>query len=143
MAHGSNQHFESNNLTPALESIGLKYAPQLFFYDFNTTVGGPIKQDRLWYFASFAAAEFNNQVLDIYFKPNEPSTPPECRNRPPDNLCLATTGAAFNPSESVRITHQVSAKHKLRYSFETRRTRIRWWTGTDRANSCCSAVTVS
>src|SRR5262249_2177389 len=65
--------------------------------------------------------EYNNQVLDIYFKPNEPSTPPECRNRPPDNLCPATTGAAFNSTESVRITHQLSSKHKLRYSFDNTR----------------------
>jgi hypothetical protein len=118
VAYGSNQHWERSNITPYLNSVGLQYAPQLFFYDFNPVLGGPIKKDKLWFFGSFSANNSNSQVLGIYFKPNEPSTPPECQNRPLNNLCEANTGAYFNPSETVRITHQLSSKHKLRYSFD-------------------------
>jgi hypothetical protein len=119
IAYGSNQHFERNNLG-ALQTgpNPIKYAPQLFFFDFNPVVGGPIKANKLWYFGSVAGNRSNTQQLDIYFKPNEPSTPAQCRNRPPDNLCLAYTGAVLNPSETIRVTHQVSSKHKLRYSFD-------------------------
>lgn len=110
-----------NNITPYLNSIGLKYAPQLFFYDFNPGVGGPIKKDKLWYFAAFTGQNQNSQILDIYFKPEEASTPTECRNRAAGNLCLAYTGAHFDSSETVRVTHQMTSKHKLRYSLDNTR----------------------
>ena len=129
IAYGSNKRFESNKITPELEATGLKYAYELFAYDFNPTVGGPIKKDKLWYFASFSANNRNGEVLDIYFRPNEPSTPAECRDRPvadPSQWCPATTGASFNPSQTVRVTHQVALKHKLRYSFDnTKFTQVR------------------
>ncbi|HEY7171274.1 MAG TPA: carboxypeptidase regulatory-like domain-containing protein [Vicinamibacterales bacterium] len=124
IAYASNRHFESSNITPELAAQGLRYAYQLFAYDFNPTVGGPIRKNKLWYFASFSANENDGEVLDIYFKPNEPSTPAECRDRPvtdPSQWCPATTGAYFNTSETVRITHQLTPKHKLRYSFDNTR----------------------
>ncbi len=125
-AYASNQHFERSNITPYLNSIGLKYAPQLFFWDFNPGVGGPIKKDKLWYFAAFTGQNQNSQILDIYFKPDEPSTPEECRNRTANNLCLANTGAHFDSSETIRVTHQMTSKHKLRYSLDnTRYVRLR------------------
>ena len=119
--YASNKHFESNNITPELAATGLKYAYNLYSYDFNPVAGGPIRKDKLWYFVSFSANESDSEVLDIYFKPNEPSTPENCRDRPvndPSQWCPATTGAPFNTSETVRITHQVTSKHKLRYSFD-------------------------
>jgi len=121
IAYGSHRKTEWSNITPELAATGLRYAYQLFAFDFNPTVGGPIKKDRLWYFGSFSANKTDSQVLDIYFKPNEPSTPAECRDRPvadPSQWCPATSGSYFNPSETVRITHQVAPKHKLRYSFD-------------------------
>jgi hypothetical protein len=122
IAYGSNQHFERNNLG-ALQTgpNPIKYAPQLFFFDFNPVVGGPIKQNKLWYFGSVSGNDSNTQQLDIYFKPYEPSTPAECRSRPandPTQWCSAYTGAVLNWSETIRVTHQVSSKHKLRYSFD-------------------------
>lgn len=127
VAYASSKRFESNNITPDLAAVGLKYAYQLYAWDFNPTVGGPIKKDKLWYFVSFAGNQSDTQVLDIYFNPSEPSTPeqtPEesgCRTRPLNDRsqwCQATTGANFNPSETVRITHQLTPKQKLRYSFD-------------------------
>jgi hypothetical protein len=119
IAYGSNQHFERNNLGDLQTGPNpIKYAPQLFFFDFNPVAGGPIRQNKLWYFGSVSGNKSNSQQLDIYFKPNEPSTPAECRDRPPDNLCLAYTGAVLNWSETIRVTHQASTKHKLRYSFD-------------------------
>lgn len=121
IAYASHKSMESSNITPELQAIGLKYAYSLYAFDFNPTVGGPIKKDKLWYFGSFSANKSDTEVLDIYFKPNEPSTPADCRDRPvndPTQWCPATTGSYFNPSETIRITHQVAPKHKLRYSFD-------------------------
>ena len=36
-------------------------------------------------------------------------------------MCQADTGAVLNWSETIRITHQVTNKHKLRYSFDNTR----------------------
>jgi hypothetical protein len=122
VAYASNQHFERNNLGDL--QIGpnpLKYAPQLFFFDFNPVAGGPIREDKLWYFASVSGNRSNSQQLDIYFKPDEPSTPESCRNRPPGDLCQAYPGAVLNWSETIRVTHQATDKHKLRYSFDNTR----------------------
>src|SRR5207249_10890506 len=59
--------------------------------------------------------------LDIYFKPYEPSTPKDCQSKPVDDKsqwCQAYTGAVLNLSETIRVTHQATSKHKLRYSFD-------------------------
>ena len=127
IAYGSRQEFESNNLGDLQNPpYNFRYVPQLFFFDFNPVVGGPIKENKLWYFGSVSGNRANSQILDTYFKPDEPSTPEQCRNRTADNLCPADTGANLNWSETVRITHQVTNRHKLRYSFDnTRSTTIR------------------
>jgi hypothetical protein len=119
IAYGSNQHFERNNLGSLQTGPNpFRYVPQLFFFDFNPVIGGPIRENKLWYFGSVAGNRSNTQILDIFFKPDEPSTPESCRNRPANDLCPAYTGAKLNLSQTVRITHQASSKHKLRYSFD-------------------------
>ena len=122
IAYGSRENFESNNLGDLQgPPSNFQFAPQEFFYDFNTVIGGPLKQNKLWYFASLSGNRSNTRILDTYFKPDAPSTPEKCRNRPPDNLCQADTGAVLNLSETIRVTHQVTNRHKLRYSFDNSR----------------------
>ena len=41
----------------------------------------------------------------------------------PTQWCQADTGAKLNLSETVRVTHQLTSKHKLRYSFDNTRDR--------------------
>jgi hypothetical protein len=136
IAYGSNQHFEFNNLGDLQSGPApIKFAPQLFAFDFNPVIGGPIQENKLWYFGSVAANRSNSQQLDIYFKPYEPSTPADCRDRPlvpssaanavngydPTQWCQAYTGAVMNWSETIRVTHQLTPKQKLRYSFDNTR----------------------
>jgi hypothetical protein len=124
IAYGSRENFESNNLGDFQQLYGFKYAPQAFFYDFNPVVGGPIKENKLWYFASMSGNKSNSRILDNYFKPYEPSTPKECQDRPvedPTQWCQADAPTKLNLSQTVRITHQVTNKHKLRYSFDNTR----------------------
>ena len=125
IAYGSRETFESNNLGDLQDApYNFQYAPQEFFFDFNPVIGGPIKENKLWYFAlGRAAIAATRRILDTYFKPDSPSTPEKCRNRPPDDLCQADTGAKLNLSETVRVTHQATNKHKLRYSFDNTRAR--------------------
>jgi hypothetical protein len=122
IAYGSRQGFESNNLGDLQDPpYNFQYAPQEFFFDFNPVIGGPIRENKLWYFASMSGNRSNSRILDTYFKPDHPSTPENCRNRPPDNLCQADTGAKLNLSETIRVTHQVTSRHKMRYSFDNTR----------------------
>ena len=65
IAYGSHRKTEWSNITPELAATGLKYAYQLFAFDFNPTAGGPIKKDKLWYFGSFSANKSDSEVLDI------------------------------------------------------------------------------
>ena len=95
IAYGSNKRFESNNLGDLQQpTYNLEYAPQLFFFDFNPVMGGPIRQNKLWYFGSVSGNRGNTQILDTYFKPDDPSTPENCRNRPP-TTCAWPTPAPF------------------------------------------------
>jgi hypothetical protein len=112
IAYGSNQRFESNNLGDLQPR--LRFVPQLFFFDFNPVVGGPIRENKLWYFGSVSGNRSNSQILDTYFK-DHPATPPGKAGQPAD------TGAVLNLSQTVRITHQATDRHKLRYSFDNTR----------------------
>ena len=119
IAYGSRENFEANNLGELQNPpFNFQFAPQEFFFDFNPVIGGPIRENKLWYFASIAGNRSNSRILDTYFKPDHPSTPEKCRGRAADNLCQADTGAILNLSETVRVTHQLTSKHKLRYSFD-------------------------
>ena len=125
IAYGSRETFERNNLGDLQDPpYNFQYAPQEFFFDFNPVIGGPIRQNKLWYFASVSGNRSNTRILDTYFKPWEPSTPENCRDRDPNDQtqwCQADTGAVLNWSETIRITHQVTPRHKLRYSFDNTR----------------------
>ena len=125
VAYGSQERFERNNLGDLQDPpYNFQYAPQQFFFDFNPTIGGPINQNKLWYFGSVSGNRSNNRILDTYFKPYEPSTPADCQDKPvddPSQWCQADTGAVLNWSETIRITHQVTSRHKLRYSFDNTR----------------------
>jgi hypothetical protein len=120
--YGQRENFEWNNLGDFQNApLNFKYAPQEFSFDFNPVIGGPIIQNKVWYFGSVSGNRSNSRVLDTYFKPDSPSTPEKCRNRPADNLCLADTGAKLNMSQTVRITHQATPRNKFRYSFDNTR----------------------
>src|SRR5215468_3648127 len=50
---GTGQHLQSNNVTPELAAQGLPAAtPLQKVYDLNAAGGGPIKQDKVWYYVN-------------------------------------------------------------------------------------------
>jgi len=52
-ATGANEHFQSNNYTDELKAAGLRSPSTLFrMYDINPSGGGPILQDKLWFYVS-------------------------------------------------------------------------------------------
>jgi hypothetical protein len=63
--------WQSDNLTPELRSQGLSDASSILkLWDFNFSEGGPLKQDKLWFF--FSARHWGNYatVADTFYSPD-------------------------------------------------------------------------
>ncbi len=114
IAYGTGESLESDNLSQELKDQGFEFAPVDFDRYANLAAGGPIKKDKLWWFGSILVNEFNEFRLDTFYDPDEPSTP-------------AGKGGqrAEQPrevhQEQLRISHQVTPRHTLKYGFQTYR----------------------
>src|SRR5262249_3245765 len=104
----TNRHLQSDNLSETLRARGVLLTSKvLHLYDFNGTVGGPIKKDRLWFFAATRFSGNKNQVIDVYFN--------KTRGTPfytPD-LDRPSYRRERLKSQAVRITWQASPKNKV------------------------------
>ncbi len=108
---GTGERLESNNLTPELQAQGLQAAtPTNKVYDLNGSVGGPIKQDRVWYFANARTQGSTKIIANIFYNQNagdntkwtylpDPSKP-EFTDRTWEN-------------GDVRITWQITPRNKF------------------------------
>ncbi len=68
---GTGQHFQANNVTPELAALGLAAAtPLQKVYDLNGAVGGPIKQDKIWYFVNARTQGSTRLIAGIYYNLN-------------------------------------------------------------------------
>ena len=64
----TNKDLQGDNFTDELRARGLAATNKVLnLYDVNVTQGGPIKRDRLWFFAATRASGNKNQVAGIYF----------------------------------------------------------------------------
>ncbi len=60
-ANGTNDNFQSDNLTDRLKALGANSTNRVLrIYDVNPAFGGPVKKDTLWFFA--AARKFQAQA---------------------------------------------------------------------------------
>ncbi len=105
--HYTNEHFLGDNLTDALRAIGASTQSIRRAWDYNPVVGGPIKQDRLWFLASYrnTASEvdsgyrFDVNPLDWVYTPDlsRPSASERIRDR----------------NHSLRLTWQATPRNKV------------------------------
>ena len=62
------EHLQSDNLDDALRARGLTTGPKaLGIYDFNGTLGGPLKADKLWFFTAGRVSQSKIQVPGVFF----------------------------------------------------------------------------
>ena len=68
---GFSEGMQSDNFTPELQARGATQPTPVYrVYDVNTSVGGPIVQDRLWYYFSFRVQGQRQNTLNVFYNKN-------------------------------------------------------------------------
>ena len=104
----TNHNFQSNNLTPELTDRGITDVPKLNrMYDAGFTIGGPIRTDKVWFFAAIRRWGVRNQAAGLYLNKTQ-GTP----FYTPDLSRPAFRDEKYQ-SHATRISWQVSQRNKL------------------------------
>jgi hypothetical protein len=113
---GAGSWSSSNNIDDHLRSIGITRPPELIsLYDVSGSVGGPIKRDRLWFFAS-ARQYANFTVVEGAFAnlyAGDPTHWDYARND-----AVESRNANSRDIFSFRFTGQASARNRISFSHE-------------------------
>ena len=104
---GTNDNFAFSNLTSELEEQGFAFAPTAWGYGLNPAFGGPLREDKLWFFGSYVRNRNKTYRTDIFFDPDEPSTPEGLGDD------LRAFGESTSSVQNVRITYQVNEANKV------------------------------
>src|SRR5262249_6203525 len=107
----SSHGMQSTNLTDALRSRGLTSAAHIDnVYDFGAGAGGPLKRDRLWFYATHRKWGSKEFQPGAYFN----ATP----NTPFYTADLSQQGYTDNPfrDTGLRVTWQAAQRHKIAIS---------------------------
>jgi hypothetical protein len=107
---------QSNNLTDELKNKGLQSAnPLKRLYDYNAALGGPLKQDKLWFFTSIRQWDQQEQVTGM-FHPIDPLSfvfNPALGAAGNVDLSQPAIYDSWVRSYSARVTWQINAKNKV------------------------------
>ena len=102
----------SDNVNDGLRARGLNAAPSVrSYYDVGGGIGGPIRQDRLWFFASAKAEDRSIYQVGNYFNKRQGSLFYE-----PD-LSRPGFNRDYSRDAGARFTWQAAAKHKIVLSY--------------------------
>ncbi len=115
----ANHDMVSNNLTQAVKDRGLTTVNTTNrTYDANAAIGGPIKQDQLWFFTSHRVFGYQNILANDFYNltQNTPFYTPDT-SRP-------ALHQEDNISDGIRMTYQLSKKDKVNASWDFQHTNI-------------------
>jgi hypothetical protein len=107
--------WQRDNLTQSLKDRGLSVQDKIAkIYDFNFSMGGPLRQDKLWFFATARRWGVDAPIADTYYTPagsNYATSYPLCVSK----AVQCDQGIDDQHIKSVlgRVTWQVSPKNKL------------------------------
>ena len=104
----TNDSLQSDNLTQELRDQGIEFTNEMLkFYNTDVTAGGPIRQDKVWFFVAARAARNKNTVPGVYFNAGQgtPFYVPDL-NRPAYRTEWMRSGGG-------RVTVQANEKNKL------------------------------
>jgi hypothetical protein len=127
----SNRSMEANNLDDALRARGLRSSTKTSkLFDEWASVSGPIKRDRIWFFATVRSWGFARQGAGVYWNKTQDQflTPPNAQakvvkwtpweDRPLDRL---SGRLEWYDSGLTRITYQASKKNKIGLTYDEQR----------------------
>ncbi len=104
----SNNHLQGTNVDDALRAQGIATADSINkIYDSSFAIGGPIKVDRLWFWAAFRYWGYQQIRTNTFYESNQSTfafTP---------DLSRPGTETQRSISQDVRLTWQISPKNKL------------------------------
>jgi carboxypeptidase family protein len=111
----SDGSWQADNLTQSLKDRGLSVPDKIAkIYDFNFAFGGPLRQDRLWFFTTVRRWGVDAPIADTYYTPagsNYSTTYPQCLAK--TIQCEQGIDDQHIKSALVRLTWQVSPKNKF------------------------------
>ncbi|HLG54737.1 MAG TPA: carboxypeptidase regulatory-like domain-containing protein [Vicinamibacterales bacterium] len=115
-ANFANQDFASDNFTGSdVQQRGLAVPGTIKANgDFNPGFGGPIKQDKVWFFLSGRSLFADNYVASTFFNANANNLNRFDYVRSPNQAILHQEQTIYQ----ARLTWQVSPKHKVGMTFD-------------------------
>ena len=113
--------FQGDNRTPELLELISATNRLRYDLDFNPAFGGPIVEDKLWFFAAHRTENVNNYVADQFFKPAGSV------NSLGHDITYGHAGEQafrklYRYSGLLRLTNQLTPRNKWRISFERNNT---------------------
>jgi hypothetical protein len=109
----TNHNLSSNNLTDEHRARGLNVVNTTdLIYEANAAVGGPLKQDKLWFFTAHRKWGYRNLIAGNFYNQTQGSmfyTPDPNRQAFIDET---------NRTHSIRFTYQASQRNKLNFSYD-------------------------
>ena len=118
-ANYANDSMVSENLTDGLIARGLRLVNTTKrTYDANAAFGGPLKQDRLWFFTSHRVFGYQNWLAGNWSNSthNTPFYTPD--------LSRPAIHQQDNVSDGVRLTYQMSKKDKISAAWDFQHSKI-------------------
>ena len=112
----SDHRFQSDNLSSELIARGLKTAPKIDrSWEYSVAAGGPIRQDKIWFFAAPRWWGTDNQLTGFYnARQHTPFYTPDFSRPVVEHLP--------NWDIAGRVTWQVTATHKVSVSHNEQKT---------------------
>jgi hypothetical protein len=114
---GTGDKFVGDNIDDALRAVGIEEPAVIRHnYDVNGSYGGPVRRDRLWFFASgrqFAHAD----VVEGGRAPNLNAGDPTRWDYVPETGVEVRDGEYRNDA-SVRLTGQLTPRNRVAYSYQ-------------------------
>jgi hypothetical protein len=112
----SGPSLESSNFNDSLAARGLQPTGSLRkFYDVGAALGGPIKRDKLWFFAAVRAGMTQQYQQGVYYNKlqgGSPGLPPGVTFYEPD-LSRPSFTKEYSRDMTLRLTWQPAQKHRI------------------------------
>jgi hypothetical protein len=110
------QWSQGNNIDDRLRGFGLTEPPELYKnWDLNGSVGGPIKRDKLWFFANYRDFGSHDRIFGMFANANAGNA--NSWSYSPDYNVPARSAVATTVM-ALRLTSQITPKNKLTVFYD-------------------------